>query len=78
MRTSASVLASLNAAAHSRKCAFASVCVCMRETVPRGKGNEDRWGSFKQPGFTSGEASKSSIAPLSEGKAEQLECFPVF
>lgn len=50
-------------------CAFKTVCgcICVRECA-QGKGNEDHWGSFKQPGFTSREVSWSSIPPRSRGR----------
>lgn len=51
---------------------------CVRlHLCAQGKGNEDRWGSFKQPGFTSREVSSSSNSPWrrGEGKAPVLPSF---
>lgn len=45
--------------------------VCERA---QGMGNEDRWGSFKEPGFTNREVSWSSNSPCSLRKAELLQC----
>lgn len=63
-------------------CVRLHVCV----QCARGKGNEYRWGLFKQPGFASREASERSNPPRSRGcllrgwgrlvRAEQFQCFP--
>lgn len=53
-------------AVQSRARARLSASVCV--TRAQGKGNEDRWGSFKQPGFTSREASYTApTLPWAEG-----------
>lgn len=72
MRASASDPLSISAAVQSRACASASVCASRAQ----GKGNEDRWGSFKQPGFTSREASYSANAPMSRGKSRAAPALP--
>ncbi|CAB1450952.1 unnamed protein product [Pleuronectes platessa] len=43
----------------------------------QGRGNEDRWGSFKQPGFTGGGELHRSAEWRGWGGDEQLQCFPV-
>lgn len=52
----------------SHMCSNVLCAVCERA---QGTGNEDRWGSFKEPGFTNREVSWSSSSPCSLREAEQ-------
>lgn len=54
---------------HMRSNVLCAVCECAQ-----GRGNEDRWGSFKGPGFTNREVSWSSNSPCSLSEAELPWC----